>query len=108
MSKAENREQELKACEEQLGVNQQVEELMERVRLTPGDIKTVLDNLKLLPPIWSSDKNCWVDGEFEQRHRAVAKAQLDKVLNDPDLALIDRGKDGQAWIVIPLTLETKK
>ena len=61
-------------------MNKKVEGLVERVRLTDEEI--------------SQSWYCAKTGGLTLKHRArfVAEAQLNKVLNDPDLALIDRKK----------------
>ena len=54
-----------------------IKELIERVKLTPGEIEEAIRS------------NMTVD-----IYEKVAEAQLNKVLNDPDLVLIDRNKIG--------------
>jgi len=57
---------------------QKVEELVERVRLTDEKIIACQYDAKGIPQ--------------KDVFRKVAQAQLNEVLNDPDLTLIDRGK----------------
>ena len=60
-----------------------IEEFRERVKLTPAEIIDLVTKYHL-----SGEKN---------RHilaRRVAKAQLNKILNDPDLALIEECECG--------------
>ena len=58
-------------------MSKEVAELLKRVRLTEKEIQG----------IWDTDEG-WIS--WVQYGEAVAEAQIDKVLNDPDLALIDR------------------
>ena len=66
--------------------NPKVKELVERVRLTPEEIEGLDFTYDFKGQFTSRD----VDRHYR---RIIAKAQLNKVLNDPDLALIDRSED---------------
>lgn len=57
-------------------MNKKVDELVRRVRLTEKDADKAIHETYADFPVWYR----------------VAQAQLNKVLNDPDLALIDREK----------------
>ena len=59
-------------------MNKKVEELIERVRLTPKEIGKIIEDIP---------KKEWNPLNLVN---SIAQAQLNKVLNDGDLALIDR------------------
>lgn len=80
-------------------MNKQVKQLVERVRLTDEEIADVINKPKLVEPTWDSQKG-WIHGEEWQKHNAIAQAQLQKVLNHPDLALIDRTQFRNGLIMI--------
>ena len=61
-------------------MNKKIKELMERVRLTDEELDAAWDSI----PLYTEDD---VGRKF-----AIANSQLNKVLNDKDLALIDRDK----------------
>ena len=63
-------------------MNKQIKELKERVRLTDEELDAAWDSI----PLYTEDD---VGRKF-----AIADSQLNKVLNDKDLALIDREKVG--------------
>ncbi len=64
--------------------NKQVEELVERVRLTDEELKSIRDIVRYGDPYASADREALIA-------QKTSEAQLNKFLNDPDLALIDRG-----------------
>lgn len=66
------------------------EEFIQRVHLMDEEMTAVIKKLKIVEPIWDSEKGEWVHGELWQRHNAIAQAATNKVLNDPDVVLIDR------------------
>ena len=64
----------------------EVDELVERTRLTDEEIRAA-------HPYWNN-----LSDDAVKRVGVIAKAQQDKVLKDPDLALIDRKKEVQVII----------
>jgi len=87
-------------------MNDKVKELVERVRLTQEDIGLVGCEYQ---------KDILETGEIGNFGKAIAEAQLNKVLNDDALALIDRewagftDNYGKEWHpVISLTEELKE
>lgn len=63
-------------------MNKQVKELVERVGLTPEEIQVSIAD-------WEQDRYYGKTQDTSSINYTL-KAQVDKVLNDPDLALIDR------------------
>ena len=76
-------------------MNKQVEKLIERVRLTPEDIIPYLKNKYAHMYLGNDESWCRLTEDSLLTHlqdehtELIVDAQLNKVLNDPKLALID-------------------
>ena len=85
-------------------MNDKVEELVERVRLTDDEIfKIDQDFHKAL-----RESGCFLEPRTVYRPdiKVYVEAQLNKVLNDPDLALIDRGRKLPLMRCVPIPDKT--
>jgi len=92
-----------------------VDELVKRVRLTDDELinegDKVCEEYKIRWGDWSVLKQAEMEQFIMRLYETMAEAQLKKVLNDPDLAVIDRGskrKNRCVQHVIPLAEALKE
>ena len=79
-------------------MNNKVEELVEWVaRLITGEPSQIQD-----------EKGSWIDDPLHEMDVSSNIELAKQILSHPDLALIDRGNDNQAWVVIPLAEALKE